>query len=362
MNCPRAGTKPAFAIRCVTVDRSSFRVPNEQAPGVGDGQGSLTCCSPWGRTELDTAEWLNWLNLGQVTAYSEPRLAPWRMTVIFFFLMKIQHNRWKVITVYCDKEFVMTFFYSSLILWDQGLCFLCHYISSLVHSALWIADVEYILVDMNWVEFQMFSLLVRSKYLLLERGKCSGFKGMGHKKAENWAGSRGWGQERKPSLQSRTVYGKFSDGAEFISAQTQSLGLHLECYLFSAHQQTAMPKGSPPGFSSPLPVQCTGHGRGAEGVTPLEAALSQTDRVGTDTQLSSSQTGWPGECALGGFLAFLRGTTVQSTIAANRPLSWLLSAACFCLPASLLHSLICIAAAVAVQSLSRVWLLQPQGL
>ena len=21
---------------------------SEQAPGVGDGQGSLTCCSPWG--------------------------------------------------------------------------------------------------------------------------------------------------------------------------------------------------------------------------------------------------------------------------------------------------------------------------
>ena len=31
----------------------------EQAPGVGDGQGSLVCCSPWGRTELDTTEWLN---------------------------------------------------------------------------------------------------------------------------------------------------------------------------------------------------------------------------------------------------------------------------------------------------------------
>ena len=201
---------------------------------------------------------------------------------------------------------------------------------------------------MNWAEFQMFSLLVHSKYLLVERGKFSGFKGMGHKKVEKWAGSRGWDQERKPSLQSRSVYGKFSDGAEFISAQTQSLGLHLGSYLFSAHRQTAMPKGSPPGFSSPLPVQCTGHGRGAEGVTPLGAALSQTDRVGTDTQLPPSRTGWPGECALGGFLAFLRGTTVQSTIAANRPLSWLRSAACFRLPASLLHSLICIAAAVAV--------------
>ena len=32
----------------------------EQALGVGDGQGSLACCSPWGRTELDTTEWLNW--------------------------------------------------------------------------------------------------------------------------------------------------------------------------------------------------------------------------------------------------------------------------------------------------------------
>ena len=26
----------------------------EQAPGAGDGQGSLACCSPWGRKETDT--------------------------------------------------------------------------------------------------------------------------------------------------------------------------------------------------------------------------------------------------------------------------------------------------------------------
>ena len=31
----------------------------EQAPGVGDGQGSLACCSPWGHKELDTTERLN---------------------------------------------------------------------------------------------------------------------------------------------------------------------------------------------------------------------------------------------------------------------------------------------------------------
>ena len=32
----------------------------EQAPGDGDGQGSLVCCSPWGRKESDTTEWLSW--------------------------------------------------------------------------------------------------------------------------------------------------------------------------------------------------------------------------------------------------------------------------------------------------------------
>ena len=35
----------------------------EQAPGVGDGQGSLACCSPWGHKELDTTEWLKWTEL-----------------------------------------------------------------------------------------------------------------------------------------------------------------------------------------------------------------------------------------------------------------------------------------------------------
>ena len=35
----------------------------EQALGVGDGQGSLACCSPWGRKELDVTEWLNWIEL-----------------------------------------------------------------------------------------------------------------------------------------------------------------------------------------------------------------------------------------------------------------------------------------------------------
>ena len=31
----------------------------EQAPGVGDGQRSLACCSPWGHKESDMTERLN---------------------------------------------------------------------------------------------------------------------------------------------------------------------------------------------------------------------------------------------------------------------------------------------------------------
>ena len=32
----------------------------EKAPGVGDGQGSLVCCSLWGHKESDMTEQLNW--------------------------------------------------------------------------------------------------------------------------------------------------------------------------------------------------------------------------------------------------------------------------------------------------------------
>ena len=45
----------------------------EQVLGVGDEQGSLACCSPWGHKELDMTEWLSWTELnsiGNSTQYS----------------------------------------------------------------------------------------------------------------------------------------------------------------------------------------------------------------------------------------------------------------------------------------------------
>ena len=32
----------------------------KQAPGIGNGQGSLVCCSPWGHNESDMTELLKW--------------------------------------------------------------------------------------------------------------------------------------------------------------------------------------------------------------------------------------------------------------------------------------------------------------
>ena len=48
----------------------------DQALGVGDGQGSLVCCNPWGHKESDTTEWLsNWTELN----WTEGGLTPWEL-------------------------------------------------------------------------------------------------------------------------------------------------------------------------------------------------------------------------------------------------------------------------------------------
>ena len=39
----------------------------EQAPGVGDGQGGLVCCSSWGGKESDTTDRLTWTELNGET-------------------------------------------------------------------------------------------------------------------------------------------------------------------------------------------------------------------------------------------------------------------------------------------------------
>ena len=48
--------------------------------GVG-GQGGLACCSPWGRKELDTTEWLNWiLSFGNTWQCSDRQPLKYRLS------------------------------------------------------------------------------------------------------------------------------------------------------------------------------------------------------------------------------------------------------------------------------------------
>ena len=51
----------------------------EQAPGYGEGQGSLACCSPWGRTESDTTEATSqqWLSSEEFVHKCRCGLHPW---------------------------------------------------------------------------------------------------------------------------------------------------------------------------------------------------------------------------------------------------------------------------------------------
>ena len=54
----------------------------EQAPGVGDGQGSLAYCSPQGHKELDATEQLNWTDLQQGYSVGKgifPNLGTWKI-------------------------------------------------------------------------------------------------------------------------------------------------------------------------------------------------------------------------------------------------------------------------------------------
>ena len=59
----------------------------EPAPGDGEGQGSLVCCSPWGYKELDMIEWLNNNNVSTNHLHSFERPVKqclWRHSVTLF--------------------------------------------------------------------------------------------------------------------------------------------------------------------------------------------------------------------------------------------------------------------------------------
>ena len=59
----------------------------EQAPGVGDGQGGLVCCSPWGHKVLDTTERLIWTEGKRATARTGVWILPSSSVLMCLYLL-----------------------------------------------------------------------------------------------------------------------------------------------------------------------------------------------------------------------------------------------------------------------------------
>ena len=66
----------------------------EQALGIGDGQGCLACCSPWGHKESDVTEQLNWTDFSYLTLlelfYNSIGYKTWWEPAFFIYTSK--HN------------------------------------------------------------------------------------------------------------------------------------------------------------------------------------------------------------------------------------------------------------------------------
>ena len=67
----------------------------EQTLEVGDGQGSLACCSPWGCKESDMTEQLNWLT---EVSFVHRFTRAWKLDIVFDTLLSLQC--W----IYCQER------------------------------------------------------------------------------------------------------------------------------------------------------------------------------------------------------------------------------------------------------------------
>ena len=63
----------------------------DQAPRVGDGQGSLECCSQWGHKKLDTTKWLKWTDSHLISQKLNVRVEHMHKHIIWKNIMYLLH-------------------------------------------------------------------------------------------------------------------------------------------------------------------------------------------------------------------------------------------------------------------------------
>ena len=80
----------------------------EQAPGVGDGQGSLVCCSPWGHKESDTSEQLNWTEEKKRTVISKLKSKLYKILSPLLSSSYDSHFSTRCLKLFCKYSIVFT--------------------------------------------------------------------------------------------------------------------------------------------------------------------------------------------------------------------------------------------------------------
>ena len=150
------------------LDRHKF----EQALGVGDGQGSLACCSPWGHKESDMTEQLNWtdafeIQLDYVVTFCSPSVDPLISYVINFlnllydsFCIVKFHKFWQI---QCHLFIGAVSIQNCFITLKNVLCFTCSVCPSslnLCHPLIFftiarnVSFPEYLIIGITYVPLQ----------------------------------------------------------------------------------------------------------------------------------------------------------------------------------------------------------------
>ena len=98
----------------------------EQALGVGDGQGSLVCCSPWGLKESDMTERLNWTEHNTCWWIGYSRREKWCQWGLWDFILSNCENGVAIDCNECDGKWSRSGGY----LEASGIIFHADYVSN----------------------------------------------------------------------------------------------------------------------------------------------------------------------------------------------------------------------------------------
>ena len=80
----------------------------KQAPGVGDGQGSLACCIPWGHKESDMTERLNWTELRVIDLVASISILQFDL-LMFWIYSRRQYKNAIIIFIISQLTFLHSF-------------------------------------------------------------------------------------------------------------------------------------------------------------------------------------------------------------------------------------------------------------